>query len=1051
MRPKPILATTALLAGVLAVGATSVDARPVPATSDRLDVYQGVLDARELGALVDLGVDRHELQALPDPSAPGAVRVEAVLSGSQAQQLAHQGIALELKTIDQASVAERATEAGRRGRTVFRRYGGDGGLKAEVTSLADSHQPIAELQVIGTTVLGQEIVAVKVTKDARTTEDGARPGTVFAAAQHAREWITPEMVRRLLIHVLDRYGTDARITQLVDTTELWFIPVANPDGYDHSFEDGQRLWRKNLRDNDGDGVITPQDGVDLNRNLPTRWGYDDEGSSPSPASDTYRGTAPASEPETQALDALFARIAPEYFVNYHSAAELLLHGVGWQVATPAPDDVIYQALLGDDTNPAVPGYDPDISAELYTTNGDTDTHMQEAHGTLGITPEMSTCETVSAADPDDPWEPEACGSGFEFPDDERLVREEVKKNIPLALAVAESALDPDHPVSVVGRETEDFRIDPFTVSHGDPQPVAVWARRALEDVVLAYSVNGGPATEVAVAEWAGGERFGAELNDYYAELRGEVTGTQPGDSVEVWFAGSDPDRGPVTSEHFTYTVELDSDSSVLVLANEDYRGVNPDYPPSVDEPKYLDDHLAALAANGISAETWDVDADGVPHDLGVLSHYDTVVWYLGDNRLTQDPEDETIQIGNDEVPDAAVAERQQYLTLAVRDFVNESGRLVLAGETAAYYGLLAGTIGGIYYGLDGAPEQECAVTVNLFSDCLLLADDFTQYYMGAYSRTALESASGVAGAAGGSFDGTQAEFGGPATEDNPIDEPGALGVTSDVLPADEFPQFASQSAADYTGPVGPFIAVEGRFAVAAKHTDGGYMRLARTFDLTALAPEDQPRFEAQLSWAVEEGYDHVIVEAHTVGQDDWTTLPEAGGRTSNAVPSECEGGFLLELHPFLAHYLTLGNPCTPEGTTGAWNSFTGTSPGWQPVTFDLSAYAGGQVEISISYVTDPFTGETGVIIDDTHLVTAGGVVESEGFESGLAAWTVPGAPEGSPANEQDFARTAGLGGITAAVTTADTVLLGFGIEQLSTPEEQAALMGAALDHLAPPP
>ena len=91
---------------------------------------------------------------------------------------------------------------------------------------------------------------------------------------------------------------------------------------------------------------------------------DDEGSSPSPASDTYRGTAPASEPETQALDALFARIAPEYFVNYHSAAELLLHGVGWQVATPAPDDVIDQALLGDDTNPAVPGYDPDISAEL---------------------------------------------------------------------------------------------------------------------------------------------------------------------------------------------------------------------------------------------------------------------------------------------------------------------------------------------------------------------------------------------------------------------------------------------------------------------------------------------------------------------------------------------------------------------------------------------------------------------------------------------------------------------------------------------------------------
>ena len=53
---------------------------------------------------------------------------------------------------------------------------------------------------------------------------------------------------------------------LVNTTELWFVPVANPDGYDFTFTDGQRLWRKNLRDNNGDGEITVGDGVDLNRN-----------------------------------------------------------------------------------------------------------------------------------------------------------------------------------------------------------------------------------------------------------------------------------------------------------------------------------------------------------------------------------------------------------------------------------------------------------------------------------------------------------------------------------------------------------------------------------------------------------------------------------------------------------------------------------------------------------------------------------------------------------------------------------------------------------------
>ena len=223
-------------------------------------------------------------------------------------------------------------------------------------------------------------------------------------AQHAREWITPEMVRRLTYHVIDNYGTDRTITDLVNRTELWFVPVANPDGYDWTFEPGQRMWRKNLRDNNGDGQITGGDGVDLNRNFPTKWGYDNEGSSPNPGSETYRGPAPASEPETQALDGLMDRVDFEFQVNYHSAAELLLWGAGWQVATPTPDDAIYEAMSGDDADPAVPGYDPDISAELYTTNGETTEHAHSTYGTLAFTPEMSTCQTVSDADPDDEWD-----------------------------------------------------------------------------------------------------------------------------------------------------------------------------------------------------------------------------------------------------------------------------------------------------------------------------------------------------------------------------------------------------------------------------------------------------------------------------------------------------------------------------------------------------------------------------------------------------------------------------------------------------------------------
>ena len=66
----------------------------------------------------------------------------------------------------------------------------------------------------------------------------------YLGAEHAREWITPEMVRRLAHHVVDGYSIDPTLTELVDTTELWFVPVANPDGYDYTFTPGNRLWRK---------------------------------------------------------------------------------------------------------------------------------------------------------------------------------------------------------------------------------------------------------------------------------------------------------------------------------------------------------------------------------------------------------------------------------------------------------------------------------------------------------------------------------------------------------------------------------------------------------------------------------------------------------------------------------------------------------------------------------------------------------------------------------------------------------------------------------------
>jgi hypothetical protein len=326
------------------------------------------------------------------------------------------------------------------------------------------------------------------------------------------------------------------------------------------------------------------------------------------------------------------------------------------------------------------------------------------------------------------------------------------------------------------------------------------------------------------------------------------------------------------------------------------------------------------------------------------------------------------------------------------------------------------------------------------------ADDFTQYYLGAYSRSSL-AAEGVEGIAP-PVEGLEAQFGGPAATDNPVDEAGAFTVTSDVLPPDEFPQFRRRAMAKYVDPSGPFIAIEGDFAAAAAHVDDGYQRLSRMFDLTGLTAADAPTFEAQFSWSTEQAYDHVIVEARTAGGDDWTTLPDVNGGTTSDLPAECEVGFLLEEHPQLERYITFGDPCQPVGSSGEWNSFTGTSDGWTPVAFDLSAYAGQEVELVISYVTDPFTGEAGLMVDDTRLVTAAGVTEAEGFETGLGAWSVLDAPEGSPENTSNFERTRALGGLVAAVLTPDTVLLGFGLEQLETPANRANTMRDMLQHLS---
>jgi Zinc carboxypeptidase len=622
------------------------------------------------------------------------------------------------------SVADLARAQAASGYMVWKRWDGLGGLHAEIDALAAAHPDLVRTEVIGRSVQGRDIVAVRVTADAGRVPDGARPAVLYLSLQHAREWISGEVTRRFLHSMVDTYGADPTTTKLLDTTELWFLLVANPDGYERTFEPGNRLWRKNTADNNGDGKIDVYDGVDPNRNLPDHWGATPEGSSDVPADQSYRGPAPASEPETKALIGLSTRLRFRFIVNYHSFGRRVLYPIGWQEQTPTADQSIYAALAGTAVNPAIPGYKPELAAALYPTNGETSSWAHANTATLAFTIELG--EGVP-------------GSGFVFPDNEALIEQEYEVNRPFALDVARSAADPSRPVSHLGNQVPSFLVDNFAVSYGDPQPVQATVLRRLGPVTVHWQVGNGPEHRAPAVEWPGGLRYGGTGTVWEHRVRGSVTGTRPGDSVRVWFSA-----GKETSDAFTYQVEPHRGTRLLVVVGGDHgrRAAARPTPAAPAGPdgsaaaaRRLAPVVAALTANGVDADVYDVEAHGhvAPDHLGVLGHYEAVVWTADDAPRTDStsPVPESVsRLANDEM-------------LALRDYLNEGGRLLYMGRDAGR----PYTEGDQY---DPVADRPCVPDVasaaglapvgsdeggnELGEGCVALSDEFFQYWLGAYEN-----------------------------------------------------------------------------------------------------------------------------------------------------------------------------------------------------------------------------------------------------------------------------------------------------------------------------
>jgi len=221
-------------------------------------------------------------------------------------------------------------------------------LDEEIENIHNLVPELVDVEIIGESYEGRNITCLRITNELNTVQ---KAKTLIVAQHHGREQITVELALRFILWLLNGYGVDAMLTEYVDTQEIYVIPTLNPDALEIVVNEGNHWLRKNLRpyDNDGDGQfgeddVEDVDGdgwisnflvyekdyptevpaifdydweyyegidndndtlynedevglVDLNRNYPTFW---DLGNT-DVTTQEYRGTAPFSEPETQAF------------------------------------------------------------------------------------------------------------------------------------------------------------------------------------------------------------------------------------------------------------------------------------------------------------------------------------------------------------------------------------------------------------------------------------------------------------------------------------------------------------------------------------------------------------------------------------------------------------------------------------------------------------------------------------------------------------------------------------------------------------------------------
>ena len=240
-----------------------------------------------------------------------------------------------------------------------------------------------------------DIHAIKLSANVSVEED--EPAFYFIGAHHAREPISMEVCIAILEHLVDGYGIDPQITSILDSSQIWFVPLMNPDGRKIVLDQTDVWWRKNVLDNNENGIIDianygyGMDGVDINRNYSHMWG--NISASNDPYSVTYHGSEPFSEPETSALKTLLESRRFLAGISYHTYGEWVLYPYGYasNLISPDAEELSQLATNMANTIGGVTGgfYTASPSYGLYPVSGSFDDWSYGTRGTFSYTIEMA--------------------------------------------------------------------------------------------------------------------------------------------------------------------------------------------------------------------------------------------------------------------------------------------------------------------------------------------------------------------------------------------------------------------------------------------------------------------------------------------------------------------------------------------------------------------------------------------------------------------------------------------------------------------------------------